>query len=57
VARNISGVAEAAQSTLKGTAGSKKAAQQLTEMSVQLRGLVEQFKMGAKENLRVEVQA
>ena len=57
VARNISGVAEAAQSTLTGTAGSKKAAQQLTEMSTQLRGLVEQFKMEAQAKDLVDVRA
>jgi methyl-accepting chemotaxis protein len=45
IALHITGVAEAAQSTLAGTSGSLKAAQRLAEMSAQLHGLVEQFKL------------
>jgi methyl-accepting chemotaxis protein len=45
VAQHIGGVAAAAQSTLAGTSGSRKAAQRLAQMSTQLHGLVEQFKV------------
>jgi methyl-accepting chemotaxis protein len=47
VARHITGMAQVAQSTLISTQGSQKAAQQLAQMSTQLRGLVEQFKVGS----------
>jgi methyl-accepting chemotaxis protein len=50
VARNISGVAQAAQNTLSGTSESQKAARDLAEMSTQLRGLVDQFKVKSDED-------
>jgi len=45
VARNIQGVAEAAQSTSHGATDSQKAAKSLAKMSTHLRGLVGQFKL------------
>ncbi len=47
ITQNISGVAQAAQSTSSSAHDSQKAAAQLAEMSTQLRGLVEQFKLEA----------
>jgi methyl-accepting chemotaxis protein len=44
VAKNITGVATAAQSTSAGAGDSQKAAQQLAKMSTELRELVAQFK-------------
>jgi methyl-accepting chemotaxis protein len=44
VAKNITGVATAAQSTTAGAGDSQKAAQQLAKMSTELRELVAQFK-------------
>ena len=52
VAQNIQGVAQAAQSTSQGATESQKAAQNLAEMSTQLRGLVSRFKL--EENDRLE---
>jgi len=47
ITQNISGVAQAAQSTSSSAHDSQKAAAQLAEMSTQLRGLVEQFRIDA----------
>ena len=44
ISKNISGVAEAAQSTSHGAVDSQKAAAQLAHMSTELRELVGQFK-------------
>ncbi len=46
ISRNIEGVAEAARGTLTSAQESQKAADELAEMAVQLRGLVGQFKIG-----------
>jgi len=46
ISHNIQGVATAAESTTRGAQDTLKAAQQLTNMAVQLRTLVEQFKLG-----------
>lgn len=48
ITSNIGGVAEAARSTTHGATETQKAAQQLVEMSTQLRGLVGQFKIDAE---------
>jgi len=48
VAMNITGVALAAQNTSSGATDSNKAAQQLAQMSTQLRGLVARFKLDTK---------
>jgi len=45
ITSNIAGVAEAAESTSRGATDTQKAAQQLVETSVELRRLVEQFKI------------
>ena len=45
ISHNIQGVASAAESTTRGAQDTLQAAQQLTAMAVQLRGLVEQFKL------------
>jgi methyl-accepting chemotaxis protein len=45
VARNITGVAQAAQGTSSGAKDSQKAARALAQMSVDLRGLVAQFRV------------
>ncbi|MGH9744890.1 MAG: methyl-accepting chemotaxis protein [Candidatus Acidiferrales bacterium] len=47
ITSNIAGVAQAAESTSRGAGDTQKAAQELVEMSAQLRKLVEQFKMSA----------
>jgi methyl-accepting chemotaxis protein len=47
---NIAGVAEAAQNTTSGAAETQKASQQLVETSVELRRLVEQFKINVHES-------
>ena len=52
ITSNISGVAEAAQGTTRGATDTQKASQQLVETSAQLRRLVEQFKINARENGR-----
>jgi len=49
---NITGVAEAAQSTSRGATDTQRASQQLVETSTQLRRLVEQFKIQTNENGR-----
>lgn len=46
ISHNIQGVATAAESTTRGAQDTLKSAQQLTEMAVQLKTLVEQFKLG-----------
>ena len=46
ITQNIAGVSEAAQGTSSSAHESMKAAQQLAHMSTQLRGLIEQFKVG-----------
>ena len=45
ISENIRGMAQAAQSTSTSAVESQKAAQELAQMSTQLRGLVEQFKL------------
>jgi methyl-accepting chemotaxis protein len=50
ITSNISGVAQAAESTSRGANDTQKASQQLVEKSTQLRRLVEQFKIDAGEN-------
>jgi len=45
ISENIRGMAQAAQSTSDSAVESQKAAQELAQMSTQLRGLVEQFKL------------
>ena len=47
ITRNIEGVAEAARGTSNSAQESQQAANELAEMAVQLRGLVEQFKINA----------
>jgi methyl-accepting chemotaxis protein len=47
VAKNISGVAQAAQSTSTGAGDSQKAALELARMSTELRELVAQFKVSS----------
>jgi methyl-accepting chemotaxis protein len=47
ITSNIAGVAEAAQSTSRGSVDTQKAAQELVQMSTQLRALVAQFNLGA----------
>jgi methyl-accepting chemotaxis protein len=46
ISDNVKGMAQAAQSTSSSAHDSQKAAQQLAVMSTELRGLVEQFKIG-----------
>jgi methyl-accepting chemotaxis protein len=46
VAKNITGMAHAAQNTSSGASDSHKAAEQLAMMSTRLRELVAQFKIG-----------
>ena len=46
ITSNISGVAEAAQGATHGAAETQKAAAELAKMATQLRGLVDQFKIG-----------
>jgi methyl-accepting chemotaxis protein len=48
ISQNISGVAQAAQGTSSSAHESMKAAQSLAQMSMQLRGLVDQFKLTAE---------
>jgi methyl-accepting chemotaxis protein len=50
ITQNITGVAQAAQSTSSSAHDSQKAASQLAEMSTQLRRLVEQFKITERTN-------
>jgi methyl-accepting chemotaxis protein len=50
ITSNISGVAQAAESTSQGARDTHKAAQELVQMSTQLRGMVEQFKIKASED-------
>jgi methyl-accepting chemotaxis protein len=50
ITSNIAGVAEAAQSTSRGSADTQKAAQELVQMSAQLRALVAQFNLGARND-------
>src|SRR5216683_1255467 len=47
ITQNIAGVSQAAQGTSSSAHESMRAAQQLAQMSTQLRGLVEQFKVGS----------
>jgi len=47
ISENVHGMAQAAQSTSSSARDSQKAAQQLAQMSTQLQGLVEQFKVDA----------
>jgi len=49
ITSNIAGVAEAAESTSRGASDTQKAAHDLVQMSTQLRGLVEQFKISASQ--------
>jgi methyl-accepting chemotaxis protein len=50
ITENIGGVASAAQGTSNSAQESQKAANQLAEMAVKLRHLVEQFKVEGKSN-------
>lgn len=50
ITQNIAGVSQAAQGTSSSAHESMRAAQQLAQMSTQLRGLVEQFKVGGPES-------
>jgi methyl-accepting chemotaxis protein len=50
ITSNIAGVAEAAQGTTHGATDTQKASRQLVETSMQLRRLVEQFKLNANGN-------
>jgi methyl-accepting chemotaxis protein len=50
ITQNIAGVSQAAQGTSSSAHESMRAAQQLAQMSTQLRGLVEQFKVGSPES-------
>ncbi len=50
ITQNIGGVASAAQGTSNSAQESQKAANQLAEMAVKLRSLVEQFKVAGKAN-------
>ena len=50
ITSNIGGVAQAAESTSRGAGETHSAAQELVQMSTQLRSLVEQFKINASEN-------
>ncbi len=50
IAKNIEGVAQAAQSTSAGATGSQKAVEALAQMSTELRGLVSQFKVHSNGN-------
>ncbi len=45
IAKNIAGVAEAAKDTTQGAGDTQKAAQTLSEMAVQLQGIVSKFKL------------
>jgi methyl-accepting chemotaxis protein len=49
ITSNITGVAQAAESTSRGAGDTQKAAQQLVETSAELRRLVEQFKINNNE--------
>jgi len=53
IAQNITGVAQAAQGTSASAHESMKEAQKLDQMSAQLRGLVEQFKLSGDGKARV----
>jgi methyl-accepting chemotaxis protein len=50
ITSNIGGVAAAAESTSRGAADTQKAAQELVQMSSQLSGLVEQFKLSVSDH-------
>jgi methyl-accepting chemotaxis protein len=50
ITRNIAGVAQAAQGTSTSAQESQKAANELADMAAQLRGLVEQFKIGEHDS-------
>ncbi len=52
ITSNITGVAESAQGTTRGATDTQKASQQLVETAIQLRRLVEQFKIRATDNGR-----
>jgi len=45
IATNIAGIAEAARTTTSGVADATQAAEELSRMSHQLRGLVSQFRV------------
>jgi methyl-accepting chemotaxis protein len=50
ITSNIAGVAQAAESTSRGASDTQKAAQDLVQMSTQLRSLVERFKISASDS-------
>ena len=52
ITSNIAGVAQAAESTSRGASDTQKAADELVQMSTQLRGLIDQFKINVTENER-----
>ena len=49
ITTNIAGVAQAAESTSRGSSDTRKAAQELVHTSAQLRNLIEQFKIGRRD--------
>jgi methyl-accepting chemotaxis protein len=57
ITQNITGMAQAAQNTSSSAHDSQKAASQLAEMSSQLRGLVEQFKVDSNGTGRKRLMA
>ena len=50
IARNIEGVSQAAHSTSAGATGSQRAAEALAQMSIELHGLISQFKVHSNGN-------
>ena len=57
ITSNIAGMAEAAESTSRGSANTQKAAEEMVQMATQLRGLVEQFKLRVSDNTVPHEQA
>jgi len=49
ITANIAGVAQAADSTSRGSSDTRRAAQELVQTSAQLRNLIEQFKIGRRD--------
>jgi len=57
ITSNIAGMAEAAESTSRGSANTQKAAEEMVQMATQLRGLVEQFKLRVSDDTVPHEQA
>jgi methyl-accepting chemotaxis protein len=57
ITSNIAGMAEAAESTSRGSANTQKAAEEMVQMATQLRGLVEQFKLRVSDKTVPHEQA